>query len=134
MPQLPTLKPLPVGTPNHDLPCVNFTDKLGSQDVHQAYDWISHVSQYTATTPEVWEQFKLQNPADQEVVINSSPTALNIEQRKIYDLIVSQYTNKLSSTLTSPLLLNVDGIAGSVKTFIVLKTCAQIQELAIQAM
>src|SRR5271155_3892143 len=35
--------------------------------------------------------------------------------------------------LPSQLLLNVDGVAGSRKTFTLLKTCAQIQELAIKA-
>jgi primosomal protein N' len=112
---------------------MSFIDELGSQDINQAYDWTSHIGWHTAIIPKGWEQYKQQNPADQEVVINSLPTALNTEQRKLYDLIISQYSNKLSGTSTSPLLLNMDGVAGSGKTFIVLKTYAQIQELAIQA-
>jgi hypothetical protein len=35
--------------------------------------------------------------------------------------------------LPSRLLLNVDGVAGSRKTFTLLKTCARIQELAREA-
>jgi hypothetical protein len=97
----------------HDLPCVSVTDELGSQDIDRAYDWTSHIGRYTAT-PEVWEQFGLR-----EVVIDPSPAALNTEQRKLYDLIVPQYTNELSGTSTSPLLLNVDGVAESGKTFTV---------------
>jgi hypothetical protein len=112
---------------------MSFIDELGSWDIDRAYDWTSHIGWHAAIIPEGWEQYKRQNPADQEVVIDSSPTALNTEQRKLYDLIVSQYSNELSGTSTSPLLLNVDGVAGSGKTFTVLKTCAQIQELAIQA-
>jgi primosomal protein N' len=105
---------------------ISFTDELGSWDIDWVYDWISHISQHVAITPEGWEQYKRQNPADQEVVIDSLPTALNTEQRKLYDLIVSQYSNKLSGTSTSPLLLNMDGVTGSGKTFTVLKICAQI--------
>jgi hypothetical protein len=52
--------------------------------------------------------------------------------------VVSQYTQELASKVynippPSQLLLNVDGVAGSGKTFTLLKTCARIQELALQA-
>ncbi len=48
---------------------------------------------------------------------------------------VDQYSKELdlSRPLPSQLLLNVDGLAGSGKTFTLLKTCARIQELAEQA-
>ncbi len=46
---------------------------------------------------------------------------------------VSQYVCELTRDLTSSLLLNVDRVTRSRKTFTVLKACAQIQELAQQA-
>ena len=46
---------------------------------------------------------------------------------------VSQYVRELTGDLTSLLLLNVNRVTGSGKTFIVLKACARIQELAQQA-
>ena len=67
--------------------------------------------------------------------MDSSPLPLNLEQRKLYDTVVNQYSQELALNrpLPSQLLLNVDGVAGSGKTFTLLKTCAQIQELAEQA-
>jgi hypothetical protein len=56
----------------------------------------------------------------------------------LYDTVVGQYTQELAPTtsnepLPPQLLLNVDGVAGSGKTFTLLKTCAQVQELTVQA-
>ena len=71
------------------------------------------------------------------MIMDSSPEPLNLEQRKLYDTVVQQYTQELTTdaTATAPrqLLLNVDGVARSGKTFTLLKTCAQIQELAVKA-
>ena len=58
---------------------------------------------------------------------------LNLEQRKLYDTVVSQYSHELRGEPLPQLLLNVDGVVGSGKTFTVLKTCARLQELAQQA-
>ena len=48
---------------------------------------------------------------------------------------VDQYSQELAWDRPAPsqLLLNVDGVAGSRKTFTLLKACARIQELAIEA-
>jgi ATP-dependent exoDNAse (exonuclease V) alpha subunit len=118
--------------PRHELPCVDFTDDLGSRDLDREYDWTSHVGRYT-TMPEAWDQFKLLNYTEQAVTVDSDPSPLNTEQRKLYDVVTAQYVQELASDDPLPLLLNVDGVAGSGKTFTVLKTCAQIQELAVEA-
>jgi PIF1-like helicase len=65
--------------------------------------------------------------------MDSSPLPLNLEQRKLYDTVVDQYLQELALQWPSQLLLNVDGVAGSGKTFTLLKTCARIQELAREA-
>jgi PIF1-like helicase len=98
------------------------------------YDWSLHVGRYDIA-PEVWEQIKAENPIAQVVTIDLSPLLLNLEQRKLYNTVVNQYSQELAldMPLPSQLLLNVDGVAGSGKTFTLLKTCAQIQELAEQA-
>ena len=46
---------------------------------------------------------------------------------------LDQYSQELALDMPSQLLLNVDGVAGSGKTFTLLKTCARIQELAREA-
>jgi hypothetical protein len=58
--------------------------------------------------------------------MDSSPNALNLEQRKLYDTVVSQYSHELRGLPLPQLLLNVNSVAGSRKTFTVLKTCARL--------
>ena len=67
--------------------------------------------------------------------IDSSPEPLNLEQKKLYNTIVKQYTQELTTNTLYPpqLLLNVDGVAGSGKTFTLLKTYIRIQELTVTA-
>ena len=69
------------------------------------------------------------------VTTDSSPLPLNTEQRKLYDIVVDQYSQELTfdTPLPCQLLLNVDSVARSGKTFTLLKMCALIQELAIEA-
>src|SRR5713226_5883092 len=81
-------------------------------------------------TPEDWDQFKLLNHTEQAVTVDSDPGPLNTEQRKLYDVVTAQYIQELAGDGPQPLLLNVDGVAGSVKTFTLLKACARLQELA----
>ena len=63
------------------------------------------------------------------------PKALNTEQRKLYNTIVNHYNHEISLGGRPPpqLLLNVDGEAGTRKTFTLLKACVRIQEMAIAA-
>jgi ATP-dependent DNA helicase PIF1 len=113
---------------NDDLTC-SFTDDLGSRELDRAYNWTSHVGR-DITTPEAWDQFKLLNHTGQAVTVNSDPGPLNTEQRKLYDVVTAQYVQELAGNDPRPLLLNVDGVAGSGKTFTLLKACARLQELA----
>jgi ATP-dependent DNA helicase PIF1 len=115
--------------PRDDLTC-SFTDDLGSRELDRAYDWTSHVGR-DIITPEDWDQFKLLNYTEQAVTVDSDPGPLNIEQRKLYDIVTAQFVQELTcNDPIRPLLLNVDGVAGSGKTFALLKTCARLQELA----
>ena len=114
-----------------DLTC-SLTDDLGSRDLDRVYDWTSHVGR-DISTPKDWDQFKLLNYAEQAVTVDSDPSPLNTEQRKLYDVVTDQYTQELACNHPRLLLLNVDGVAGSGKTFTLLKTCARLQELAQQS-
>ena len=60
------------------------------------------------------------------------PTALNIEQRKLYNTTVTYYANKISLTrpIQPQLLLNINREARTRKMFILLKVCTRIQEMA----
>jgi ATP-dependent DNA helicase PIF1 len=120
--------------PREDFTRTDLLDSLGVREIDRNYDWSLHVGQYNLSS-DVWEQVKAENPTTQIITMDSSPEPLNLEQRKLYNIVVEQYTQEL--TLDSPfprqLLLNVDGVAGSGKTFTLLKTCARIQELAVAA-
>jgi hypothetical protein len=120
--------------PQEDFTHVDPLDSLGTREIDRDYDWSVHVGRYQIS-PEIWDQVKAENPIAQVVVMDSSPDPLNLEQRKLYDTVVGQYSEELALDALLPrhLLLNVDGVAGSGKTFALLKTCARIQELAIEA-
>ncbi|KID81125.1 ATP-dependent DNA helicase PIF1 [Metarhizium guizhouense ARSEF 977] len=120
--------------PQEDFTRIDLLDSLGVREMDRDYDWSLHVGRYDIS-PDIWDQVKAENPIAQAVLMDSSPDPLNVEQRKLYDTVVSQYSEEL--TLNAPLprqlLLNVDGVAGSGKTFTLLKICARIQELAVEA-
>ena len=60
------------------------------------------------------------------VSMDPSPDLLNLEQRRLYDMVTSQYLDELASRSPPQLLLQVDGVAGSGKTFVLLKIYARI--------
>jgi len=102
---------------------------LGARNADRNYDWTAHIGR-SDLAPDVWDQVKAENPVAHVVTMDPCPLALNIEQRKLYDVVVTQYTQELADEHPPQLLINVDGVAGSGKTFALLKTCARIQELA----
>jgi hypothetical protein len=118
---------------DHDL-FADPLEALGTRELDRNYNWSSHVGHYNIT-PKIWDQVKAENPIAQTVIMESSPLPLNQEQRRLYDAVVDQYSQELALDTPFPrqLLLNVDGVAGSGKTFTLLKTCARIQELALEA-
>lgn len=112
-------------------------DSLGSREIDLQYSWETHIGRYK-TCLDTFTQFKLDNPASQVVTVDPSSTSLNSEQLKLYNLVVIQYSQELQAetglAIRPPqLLLNVDGVAGSGKTFTVLKFCARLAAIASAA-
>jgi ATP-dependent DNA helicase PIF1 len=118
--------------PQEDFTLMDLGQDIGTREIDRDYDWSVHVGRYNIY-PEIWDRIKAENPVAQVVTIDPSPDSLNLEQRKLYDTVVSQYSDELGGQSPPQLLLHVDGVAGSGKTFVLLKTCARIQELAQQA-
>jgi hypothetical protein len=116
---------------DHDLTC-SFSNDLGARDIDRTYDWTPHVGRNTVL-PAAWELFKRQNVTGQAVTVDADPAPLNTEQQKLYNIVTAQYTAELTLHDPPALLLNVDGLAGSGKTFTLLKISARLQELAQQA-
>ena len=105
---------------------------LGMRDLDRAYDWSPYVGKY-AIDPSIWLQVKDANPIQQEVTATASPRSPNDEQRKLYDVVIQQYLDELDDRPVRQLLLNIDGVAGSGKTYILLAICLRLQTLAAQA-
>ena len=63
--------------------------------------------------------------------MDPSPLPLNLEQRKLYNTMVGQYSQELALDIPLPsqLLLNVDGVARFGKTFTLLKTWPRFKSL-----
>jgi ATP-dependent DNA helicase PIF1 len=120
--------------PGRELDFADPLDTLGAREIDRSYNWSVHSSRWVIL-PEVWNQIKADNLITQAVIVDSCPLLLNHEQRKLYDTIVDQYTAELghNGPFPRPLLLNVDGVAGSGKTFTLLKASARLQELATDA-
>lgn len=117
--------------PGRELDLADPLDSLGTRNIDRLYDWSVHINRYIVV-PEIWTQIKIDNPVVQAVTVDSCPLSLNFEQKKLYDIIINQYILELrcNGPLPRPLLLNVDGVAGSGKTYSLLKACARLQELA----
>ena len=115
--------------PREDFTLMDPEQDLGTRDIDRDYDWSTHIGRYNIH-PGIWDQVKAENPIKQVVSMDPSPDLLNLEQRRLYDMVTSQYLDELASRSPPQLLLQVDGVAGSGKTFVLLKICARIQELA----
>jgi hypothetical protein len=63
------------------------------------------------------------------------PRILNIKQKKLFDIIIIYYTNKINPGRSSllQLFLNINKETGTRKTFIFLKVYTRIQEIIIIA-
>jgi hypothetical protein len=102
--------------PGEDFTDMDLGQDVGARDFDRDYDWSVHVGRDNIQ-PESWVQAQAENPVAQVVSMDASPDSLNLEQRKLYDTVVSQYSNELAGQPLPQLLLHVDGVAGSGKTF-----------------
>jgi hypothetical protein len=120
--------------PGRELDLADPLDTLGAREIDRSYNWSVHVGRWIVL-PEVWTQIKANNLIMQAVIVDSCPLTLNGEQMKLYNTITNHYIAelRLDGPFPRPLLLNVDGIAGSGKTYTLLKACACLQELAMDA-
>ena len=98
--------------------------------IDQEYNWSLHIGKYNISS-EGWTLLQAENPIKQAVDVDLSARSLNLEQRKLYNIVVDQYTQELSySGLPPPLLLNVDRVARSRKTYTFFKIYTKLQNLA----
>jgi hypothetical protein len=66
---------------SHELPEPDL-GSVGERELDRNYNWSLHVGKYNIP-PQVWDQVKAETPTEQTVAVDSNPTSLNWEQRKL---------------------------------------------------
>jgi hypothetical protein len=87
--------------PQEDFTRIDLLDGLGSREIDRQYDWSAHVGRYDIS-PDIWQQIKDENPIAQVVTVDLSPHSLNLEQRKLYETVVNQYTQEIALDTPCP--------------------------------
>lgn len=105
-------------------------DNLGSRPHDLAYDWTPHAGHFVFLD-NYWEQVKRENPANYQLPDLSDPSLLNQEQFKLFSAIVGHYECFLDGEDLDPLLFNVDGVAGTGKTYVLLQISAMLEAMAL---
>ncbi|KAJ5111720.1 hypothetical protein NUU61_001350 [Penicillium alfredii] len=128
-------------------------DLLGERDIDREYDWTRHIGKYPDIDPDYWRQMKAQYPADLAGRSDASVADLNEKQRQLYDIIIDHYRqvlavspdrdpmpSYLSDLLYPPspfypiypaqLLINLDGKAGTGKSFVIMLISATLDRMA----
>jgi ATP-dependent DNA helicase PIF1 len=105
---------------------------LGLRPSDLVYDWATHEGLYEVFNSWLAEM-RSQFPTDQIVRdVALSPDSLNPEQRKLFDKVIGHYRQELADLNPCQLLLNVDGVAGSGKTYAIMQISVMLQEIAWQ--
>jgi hypothetical protein len=105
--------------PRNDLSRKQDPQNLGHRDLDRQHDLSPHAGCYDVGVK--WlDEMKAQFPADRDIQDALNPGSLNDQQRKLYDVVTEHYASELSGQNSRQLLLNVDGVAGTGKTYTIL--------------
>ena len=63
---------------------------LGTRHLDREYNWSLHIEKYDISS-EGWTRLQAENPIEQAVDVDSSAGSLNLEQHKLYNIVVNQY-------------------------------------------
>lgn len=111
-------------------------NRLGERTEDWRYNWAFHVGQYTGTGLDAgkawWKAAKEREGNVHTVHWHSQDVVdkLSREQRVIYDTVISHYQRRSSGLDRRPLLLNIDGRAGTGKSFLIQVLSAHLRVLA----
>jgi len=105
--------------PQNDAARVEDPDNLGERDLDCSYDWSIYTGIYPELDSDFWEVSKVNYPADQMVSMAQTAESLQPEQRRVYDVVMQQYERILQGDSPSPLRINIDGPAGTGKSYLI---------------
>jgi len=89
-----------------------------------------HAGLYSDLGGDFWENLKRNFPADQTVSVPQSSDSLQPKQRLIYDVTMKQFERIIQGESPPPLRLNIDGPAGTGKSYVIAMISAKLQERA----
>jgi hypothetical protein len=115
--------------PGNDLTRIEDGDNLGERDSDREYDWSRHVGKYNIDSL-FWDVIKRAFPAEQLLPSLNSLDLLNREQLTVYNLIVDHYSDYLAGRNPPQLRVNLDGVAGTGKTYVLLQASKRVEDMA----
>lgn len=121
-----------LANPGNDLTRAEDRDDLGDRDADRQYDWSRHVGKYNIDTS-FWDVTKRACPAEPLLPSLNSVDLLNREQRTVYNLIIDHYSDFLAGRNPPQLRVNLDGVAGTGKTYVLLQASKKLEEMAAMA-
>ncbi|KAJ5894968.1 hypothetical protein N7495_006659 [Penicillium taxi] len=104
-------------------------DSLGSRDINRGYDWSPYIRKYVVEN-DYWKQLKAQYLVEMRSDVLSTPDELNTQQRLLYDTVTNHYISFLNGFQPSQLLINLDGKAGTGKSFLIMLLSKDLQNMA----
>jgi hypothetical protein len=114
----------------NDATRVEDPNNVSERDLDRLYDWSTHAGIHAELQIEFWDDAMVTHPADQTVTVTQGAESLQPEQRRIYDNAIQQYERILEGQSPPPLRINVDGPAGTGKSYVIAMISAHLHDRA----
>jgi ATP-dependent DNA helicase PIF1 len=121
------------GRPGNDGARLQDPDGLGDRDLDRAYDWGAHVGKYPNLHDLFWDEIQVTHHINHELPPLNPVEDMNAEQRVVYDLFIDHYRRELAGEDPEQLRVNLDGVAGTGKTYVLLQACRKLSDMAKEA-
>jgi len=107
-------------------------DHLGERDLDREHNWGPYVG-HLSLPDDFWRQVKLEYPTALIAESSANPDSLERQQRRFFDLVVTHYRRHLAGEGPEQMLINLDGRAGTGKSFVVMLISTTLQSIASSA-
>lgn len=103
---------------------------LGDRPIDRSVQWENHIGSYADWDTKRWNTLKISNPVSLNVNAGNIVTSLASKQKDLYDLITKHYDLYLQGRNPAPLHLNLDGRAGTGKSYAILLISEALQDMS----
>ncbi|KAF7137061.1 hypothetical protein CNMCM5793_006912 [Aspergillus hiratsukae] len=118
---------------NDDATHLEDPNRLGERDLDCLYDWNQHVGRYPRIDGNYWDQMKSMSSLMLAAHSSAHADGLEVKQRQLYDLIISNYRQSLAGDRPDQLLINFDGKAGTGKSHVIMLISRTLEDMATEA-